>query len=60
MLAPINLNNKPRLEADEISNVWTYRLLPSELQVFQLPISQSRPEKAFRLRLLTAKPASKC
>ena len=43
MLTAINLNHNLAFQAHEINDIWTDRLLPTELDATQLSVLQSCP-----------------
>ena len=54
MLAAVNFNNQSRLDANEIGNVWRYRVLTPELETAELAISQGSPKSPFCVSLIVS------
>jgi hypothetical protein len=54
VLAAIDLDDQPRLEADKIEDVAIQRRLPFELQPFKLPAAQCLPQQVLGLRRVGA------
>jgi len=57
MLATIQLDRKLSLVAIEIEDIARNRMLSSELEPKELPVSKDRPHKPFRVGLAFAKSA---
>ena len=54
MLAAIEFDDQPRLEADEIEDIAVERDLPLELEALQLPAPQRLPQLRLRRRGVAA------
>ena len=54
VLTPVEFNDEPYLQADEIDQMGADAVLAPEFPATQAAIAQLLPERAFRLRLLTA------
>ena len=49
MLAAVDLDDKVRLNADEICDVWSNRVLFAEAKIVELASAQMKPEPCFRV-----------
>lgn len=49
VLSAIDLDNQPRVKADEIRDVGGDNNLPSEFSAAELPVAQLRPQQRFRV-----------
>ena len=58
VLRAVDFNDQPACEADEIDDVWAYRLLPFEFPAREAARAQVAPEECFRLGSFAAHPAS--
>ena len=57
MLASIDLNNQPSVDAQEIEGVAQKRNLPAELESIETTVAQQRPEDVFGLGGLPPEPS---
>jgi hypothetical protein len=48
VLATIDFNNKPALQAYKVGNIWPDHLLPPKLKAVEFSIPQSFPENPLR------------
>ena len=56
MLAAVDLDGEPRLEAGEIDDIAADGRLPAEVMPAQLPAPKPPPEKTFSARRITSEP----